>query len=367
MGWVDRYTAAQPSPNTAVPEPDSFWDKLGNYALHDSIPAQFARNALSAVTLPHDVYNGSIAPDDPSYNERVNNLAGLVTGGTYATAPEVQNGLGMGIRAYHGSPHSFDQFDLSKIGTGEGAQSYGHGMYFAGNEDVAREYRDALSTRGKDWTRLAQEATKTATGADIDENSAMALLMMANSGRGTSAEAARWAMNRADELRAYNLDDIARAIDSIRSPENTGHMYQVDINADPSHLLDWDKPIVQQSNHIQSIMEKVAPAEQTTASNFVKRSRGISAKELSNTLNQAGIPGIQYLDQFSRAVGEGSRNYVMFDPSLVKIMRKYAVPGAIGGAATGAALSQSQSNPLQDLTRPMTQDQYNQYLAAGNT
>jgi hypothetical protein len=30
------------------------------------------------------------------------------------------------ITAYHGSPHSFDQFDLSKIGTGEGAQAYGH-------------------------------------------------------------------------------------------------------------------------------------------------------------------------------------------------------------------------------------------------
>jgi hypothetical protein len=29
--------------------------------------------------------------------------------------------------AYHGTPHEFDQFDMSKIGTGEGAQAYGHG------------------------------------------------------------------------------------------------------------------------------------------------------------------------------------------------------------------------------------------------
>jgi len=28
-----------------------------------------------------------------------------------------------GIRAYHGSPHDFDRFDMSKIGTGEGAQA----------------------------------------------------------------------------------------------------------------------------------------------------------------------------------------------------------------------------------------------------
>src|SRR5215510_3136348 len=49
-----------------------------------------------------------------------------------------------GIRAYHGSPHDFERFDLSKIGTGEGAQAYGHGLYFAENEGVAGEYRRAL-------------------------------------------------------------------------------------------------------------------------------------------------------------------------------------------------------------------------------
>src|SRR5882757_4318907 len=46
-----------------------------------------------------------------------------------------------GIRAYHGSPYNFDRFDMSKIGTGEGAQSYGHGLYFAENPTVAAEYR----------------------------------------------------------------------------------------------------------------------------------------------------------------------------------------------------------------------------------
>ena len=43
-----------------------------------------------------------------------------------------------GIRAFHGSPHDFDKFDVSKIGTGEGAQAYGHGLYFAENEGVAK-------------------------------------------------------------------------------------------------------------------------------------------------------------------------------------------------------------------------------------
>jgi ADP-Ribosyltransferase in polyvalent proteins len=44
------------------------------------------------------------------------------------------------IRAFHGSPYDFETFDASKIGTGEGAQSYGHGLYFAERPEVAKTY-----------------------------------------------------------------------------------------------------------------------------------------------------------------------------------------------------------------------------------
>ena len=49
-----------------------------------------------------------------------------------------------GISAYHGSPYDFEKFDLTKIGTGEGAQAYGHGLYFAENPAVAEDYRKQL-------------------------------------------------------------------------------------------------------------------------------------------------------------------------------------------------------------------------------
>lgn len=48
---------------------------------------------------------------------------------------------GEGIIVFHGSPYVFDRFDFSKIGTGEGAQAYGYGLYFAEAEGVARSYR----------------------------------------------------------------------------------------------------------------------------------------------------------------------------------------------------------------------------------
>jgi hypothetical protein len=46
-----------------------------------------------------------------------------------------------GIRAYHGSPHEFDKFDLSKIGSGKGANNYGSGIYLAESEAAAQAYK----------------------------------------------------------------------------------------------------------------------------------------------------------------------------------------------------------------------------------
>ena len=47
--------------------------------------------------------------------------------------------------AYHGTPHRFDEFSLDNIGTGEGAQAHGWGLYFAENREVSEEYRERLS------------------------------------------------------------------------------------------------------------------------------------------------------------------------------------------------------------------------------
>lgn len=40
---------------------------------------------------------------------------------------------------YHGTPHRFDEFSLENIGSGEGAQAHGWGLYFAENKDVTME------------------------------------------------------------------------------------------------------------------------------------------------------------------------------------------------------------------------------------
>lgn len=58
-----------------------------------------------------------------------------------------ENGEVYNQSAYHGTPHSFEQFDLGAIGTGEGAQAHGWGLYFAENKKVAERYRETLLKR----------------------------------------------------------------------------------------------------------------------------------------------------------------------------------------------------------------------------
>lgn len=72
-------------------------------------------------------------------------------------AQRIQNALSASYSApgspaivWHGSPHKFDKFDASKIGTGEGAQAYGHGLYLADSPTVAGGYKETLTARVKD-------------------------------------------------------------------------------------------------------------------------------------------------------------------------------------------------------------------------
>ena len=47
--------------------------------------------------------------------------------------------------AWHGSPHDFDEFDLGAIGSGEGNQAHGWGLYFAKDKKVSNLYKEVLS------------------------------------------------------------------------------------------------------------------------------------------------------------------------------------------------------------------------------
>jgi hypothetical protein len=111
------------------------------YIATESMPARVVKSALGAVTLPRDVYQGKVDPNSQEAIERSADLAGLVTVGSGAI-PAAKGELRMGIKAYHGSPHDFDKFDRSKIGTGEGNQTEGYGFYFSKSDAAAEQYKD---------------------------------------------------------------------------------------------------------------------------------------------------------------------------------------------------------------------------------
>lgn len=60
--------------------------------------------------------------------------------------PGTTAGTSFDQTAYHGTPHKFKDFSLEHIGTGEGAQAHGWGLYFAQDRKVSEDYRNRLRT-----------------------------------------------------------------------------------------------------------------------------------------------------------------------------------------------------------------------------
>ena len=278
----------------------------------------------------------------------------------------------LGITAWHGSPHKFDKFKKEAIGTGEGAQAYGHGLYLAESPAVANEYaaklgKPELVFGGKPITQLnvSQEAK----------------------------DAAKWIKSRAGAM-SYGAqgrtarDDFSRLPEKIRKELGNvdlfdgGNLYKTDIPEEAvARFLDWDKPLSQQAPEVQAGLSKaLAKRPGMTGAELYNVFGGSGAlrqdlntnfgfgKQASETLKELGIPGIRYLDGGSRgyhvdlmlkdklyatnkfdnisaaeqyaaekaAEGftpkidmRGSSNFVAFDPEMIRILER-------NGQATGA-------------------------------
>ncbi len=305
-----------------IGDPTPAWLKPENASVLDS-PMTKALRKLATLIGANDPQSQVLALMNP-----------LVPEGQATLSAPLQ-AIAKKIRAFHGSPHDFDRFSLSKIGTGEGAQAYGHGLYFAENEGVARAYREKLAQ--PNVTDVRVQTLLDEHGGNLDA----ALDQFMRSVYDTPKAKAKM---RADLMARYS-----------KQPP-TGRMYEVEINADPDTLLDWDKPLSQQSEHVQSAGRRlIDKAKQDAASNkryaaqallespeytpadptgadlhrILSRTMNNDAQfnqtTVANALRAEGVPGLKYLDGGSRGAGAGTRNYVIFDDSLVSILKKYGV------------------------------------------
>lgn len=304
-----------------------------NNSVSYGVPSFFGGHAWS--TMGDIVKGNAVHPDEIAHS--ANDAAGAAMLGSMpmgAARGGVSLGSGggrssqpPGFRAYHGSPQDFDRFDMSKIGTGEGAQAFGHGLYFAENEGVAKSYRTAGAPA---WM-------STAIGGRV-QNAIAAHPTDMKAARQSLHDAAMAAQSQGERQMLFdaynNFDEVAKS--------GTGHMYEVNIKADPNDFLDLNKPLKQQSEGVRSAIERVKKEAYSWPSwGDGQLNEAIhlnyAPAEASAKLRDAGIPGIKYLDQGSRGAGEGSRNYVVFDDKLIEILRKYGLAGILAGgyAMTG--------------------------------
>jgi hypothetical protein len=231
------------------------------------------------------------------------------------------------LRLYHNSPHDFDRFSMSQIGTGEGAQAYGHGLYFAESPSV--------SGRGGDYWRqffnkMPSGPERTATGAMYANkfDPEKAALQLESNFRYHAARAKPGSYGDGPEVEEGHrllAEENQQALDMIRSGKIVGpRTYEVNVNANPEDFLDWDKLLGEQSPQIRDAFASLGTPERlanvrgedayralgdqmgalewpigadaTTRKSFYSD----AAVKSSEALREAGIPGIRYLDAGSR-------------------------------------------------------------------
>jgi hypothetical protein len=267
---------------------------------------------------------------------------------------------------FHGSPHKFTKFDPKKIGTGEGAQAYGHGMYVAESPEVAGQYRKQLAPG---FTRTVDDV---AFDASNPQHLAASYMQMFGKRGKSPAEIAK-ILNEGGHKEAAQLVLSGKKLGQM-GEQAKGSLYKIDLPDEAiARMLDWDKPISEQA----SILKRISPESMGLRYKLVddgKKHAFVNADEriigniqeggtpesfranwmqsfmrpqmtgrqvyeelgggmfgsdkAASALRQAGIPGIRYLDEQSRGRGQGTSNFVVFpgEEELLRILERNGVP-----------------------------------------
>jgi len=164
--------------------------------------------------------------------------------------------MGM-AKVWHGSPHKFNKFQMDKIGTGEGAQAYGHGLYFADNPETGKSYQRLIKKSGGwgEQEHRAFDKLKNWEGAPIpDKMKSEINAAWANSGPDAGRQKA---IKLFDENRGAPFSDALNEVAFYGDWEPKGNLYKVDLPDDSiAKMLDWDKPLGEQSKGVQSLLKR---------------------------------------------------------------------------------------------------------------
>ena len=229
-------------------------------------------------------------------------LGGTGAGGFLAPRGALAVG-GAPLRAYHASPYNYDKVDMSKVGTGEGAQAFGHGFYSAQSEPVMEGYyRKFLNHPG---VPTGKTPTRYELALHTDPQKMLDL------DKGLVHQREIW--DRIDPKIRATIDDAL---------ENRG------MNPMSGSLEDYNGKHLYQSLKHHEVHDSLPPV---IGGSSWYTGATTEEKHTSAFLNSLGVSGVKYLDALSRKAGDGTRNYVSFDPATIEILRKYgmAVPAPV--------------------------------------
>jgi hypothetical protein len=280
-----------------------------------------------------------------------------------------KQGMMPSIVAYHGTPHNIEgAFDISKVGTGEGAQAYGHGMYYAENPKVAETYAGISPTKGS-----YPSMRRAINGVEVEVGSPEAHAATILSKDGMTVKKAKDLVNSwinepnamsAGEDTINKWKKTLETLNTINKKSDVkdiglGNLYKVDIPDEyVPKMLDWDKPLSEQSQEIKDALSNIphrgkdwtfkTTIETLDAAPYLREDVTLNPTgseiysllgnammvgnkapgqiNASKKLNELGIKGIRYLDEGSRDKKQGTSNFVVFDPKEVKILEKNSKP-----------------------------------------
>jgi len=248
---------------------------------------------------------------------------------------------------YHGTPHRFPateanplgEFDASKIGSGEGAQAYGHGIYLAENPETAINYSKEIPY--KDFQKKVSEVYSQYNSPDE------AVAALKEAGLSDAQMQVMKALEKDDWLGFDYPHQALRA--ALKEPQNfdlssetksalqeMSSVYKVDLPDEMiDRMLDWDKPLSEQPAVFKELMKITdltgtagflakSPEKTTFGKLYNALKNQNSQSDVSEYFRKGGIPGIKYLDQGSRNAGKGTRNFVVFpgEEKKVKILKR---------------------------------------------
>jgi hypothetical protein len=250
--------------------------------------------------------------------------------------------------AYHGTPHrGIDKFSTDHMGSGEGAQAFGWGLYFAGKRGVAEHYREAVTkARHKNSPELSASSLELQNAITAVDNlgfDSVQAALITYKRHPDSFDLTPAERQRLDDALASH----AAVIERINS--ETGQLYEVEI-PDDDKMLDFNKEWSGQSAEVKAALNAAGVLKRykdnlsdfgTPMATRNKKMRGENIyaflshelggdKAASQYLDSLGVPGMKYKGGTIAGVTSAGHNYVLFHGDHAEVKSTYYQPGDAG-------------------------------------